>query len=140
MDVVNQGLEKELFEHLKTTVANAPIYQLLGIEAQLLGAGYAELRLVATQGHTNPLGIIHGGITCFIADGAMGNAIRGLGVNGVTVDFSNAFTAAAQVGDTIVAQGKGLKAGKHMIYAEAYVYSGEKLIGHCKGTFLRTTD
>lgn len=31
MDVVNQGLEKELFEHLKTTVANAPIYQLLGV-------------------------------------------------------------------------------------------------------------
>ena len=70
----------------------------------------------------------------------MGNAIRGLGINAVTVDFSASFTAAAKCGDTIVAKGKVLKAGKSIIFAEAYVYGGDNLIGHCKGTFYKISD
>lgn len=140
MDVVNEGLEIRLFEHMRKSLEDAPINQLLGIEAQLLAPGYAEIRLVADKRHTNPIGLIHGGIPFIIADAAMGNAIRGLGMVGVTADISTAFTAAAKRGDTLVAKGKVLKAGKNMIFAEAYVYSGDNLIVHCKGTFYKISD
>jgi|LSQX01.3.fsa_nt_gb acyl-CoA thioesterase len=140
MDAVNGGLENSLFVYMQNKIKDCPIYQLLGIEAQLLSPGYAEIRVAANEKHTNPIGLIHGGITFTIADSAMGNAIRGLGINAVTVDFSASFIAAAKCGDVIVAKGKVLKAGKSLFFAEAYVYGGDNLIGHCKGTFYKISD
>jgi len=140
MDAINNGLNQQLFNYLQKSIKETAYYKLLGIELQLLAPGYAEIRVVSGPQHTNPMGLIHGGLITSIVDAAMGNAIRSLGIMGVTVDLSAAFTAAARVGDTIVARGKVLKTGKSMIFAEATVYAGEILLGHSKATFYKLSD
>ena len=137
MSAVNDGLDKKLFEYLQKSIKNTPYYQMLGIELSALAPGRADIKVVAGQQHSNPMGLVHGGLISSLADAAMGNAIRSLGIKGVTVDMSIAFTASARMGDTIVARGKVLKSGKNMIFAEAEVYAGEVLIGHSKATFFR---
>lgn len=140
MEAINDGLDRQLFVYLQKSIKNTAYYQLLGIELQRLAPGYAEIRVLTGQQHTNPLGLIHGGLITSIADAAMGNAIRSLGIKGVTVDMSAAFTAAARLGEMIVARGKVIKTGKNMIFAEAMVSSGDTLVGHSKATFYKISD
>jgi len=140
MDAVNNGLDSQLFDYLQNSIKDTAYYKLLAIELQLLSPGYAEIKVISGPQHTNPMGLIHGGLITSIADAAMGNAIRSLGIIGVTVDLSAAFTAAARVGDTIVARGKVLQAGKSMIFAEATVYADDRLLGHSKATFYKIDD
>jgi uncharacterized domain 1 len=140
IDAVNDGLNQKLFEYLQSSIKESAYYNLLGIKLHKLAPGCAEINVVAGPQHTNPIGLIHGGLIASMADAAMGNAIRSLGVAGVTVDMSTAFTAGASVGDTVTAKGKVLKAGKTMIFAEAQVYAGDKLVGHSKATFCKISD
>jgi len=140
MDAENNGIDQKLFEYLQKSLKETEYYKLLEIELQLLAPGYAELRVVSGPQHTNPLGLIHGGLITSIVDAAMGNAIRSLGITGVTVDLSVALIATARVGDTVVARGKVLKSGRSMIFAEAEVHSGDTLLAHSKATFYKVSD
>jgi len=140
MDAVNAGLDDKLFAHLQEAIKVTAYYNLLGIKLHLLSSGYAEIKVLAGQEHTNPMGLIHGGLITSIADAAMGNAVRSLAIKGVTVDMSTAFTAAARLGDTIIARGKVIKTGRNLIFAEALVYAGDTLIGDAKATFYKISE
>lgn len=140
MDAENNGIDQKLFDYLQKSIKETKYYKLLEMELQLLAPGYAEFRVVSGPQHTNPLGLIHGGLITSMADAAMGNAIRTLGIAGVTVDLSVALIAAARLGDTIIARAKVLKSGKSMIFAEAEVHSGDTLLAHSKATFYKISD
>jgi uncharacterized protein (TIGR00369 family) len=51
-----------------------PIAQLLGIRAVTFDEGSAVLELEAEGRHANPMGTLHGGVLCDLADLAMGVA------------------------------------------------------------------
>lgn len=51
-----------------------PICQLLGMEIIGVEAGKASVQLIVTVNHYNPVGTMHGGIYCDLADMAMGLA------------------------------------------------------------------
>src|SRR5258708_10475381 len=51
-----------------------PIAQLIGFELVNLELGKAIFELEASERHVNPLGTLHGGILCDLADAAMGTA------------------------------------------------------------------
>ena len=51
-----------------------PVAELLGIELVEIGDGACTMKLDAGEQHSNPMGTIHGGILCDIADAAMGMA------------------------------------------------------------------
>ena len=53
---------------------DVPVARLIGFEAQQIGDGQAVVTLAAGQQHANPMGTLHGGILCDIADAAMGMA------------------------------------------------------------------
>ena len=53
---------------------DVPVARLIGFEAQEIGDGRAVVSLAAGQQHANPMGTLHGGILCDIADAAMGMA------------------------------------------------------------------
>ncbi|MEN6324810.1 MAG: PaaI family thioesterase [Syntrophomonas sp.] len=138
MKAENCGIEESLFNYLIESISHTPFYQLLGVEIAKVGKGMAELAVCANQNHTNPLGAIHGGLIMSLADAAMGNAIRSLGIKGVTVDCSTAFISGALLGELVVGKGRVLKAGRNMIFAEAEVFAGEHLIASSKATFFKT--
>ena len=51
-----------------------PVSELIGFEVPEAGNGRATVTLHASKQHTNPMGTLHGGILCDIADAAMGIA------------------------------------------------------------------
>lgn len=53
---------------------DVPVARLIGFEAKEIAAGVATVTLVAGPQHANPMGTLHGGILCDIADAAMGMA------------------------------------------------------------------
>lgn len=133
--VKNLGIEKSLFEYICSSVEHTPFYQLMGIRVSALGPGEAEVILESSFQHTNPLGLMHGGVLMSVADAAMGNAIRSLGIKGVTADCSTSFMAAAPLEGMLLARGKVIKAGKRLIFARAEVFSDGKIVADVKGTF-----
>src|ERR1700756_2398159 len=58
----------------RAKVNDVPIARLIGFEVQEIGEGRAVVSLAAGQQHANPMGTLHGGILCDIADAAMGMA------------------------------------------------------------------
>jgi uncharacterized protein (TIGR00369 family) len=53
---------------------DVPIARLIGFEAKDIADGRATVLLTAGPQHANPMGTLHGGILCDIADAAMGLA------------------------------------------------------------------
>ena len=58
----------------RATTNDVAIACLIGFEAKEIAAGRATVTLVAGPQHANPMGTLHGGILCDIADAAMGMA------------------------------------------------------------------
>src|SRR5271170_3401287 len=55
----------------------APIGKLLGLRILSIEPGRASIEFEATASHSNPMGTLHGGVLCDLADAAMGAAYRG---------------------------------------------------------------
>ena len=53
---------------------DVPIARLIGFEAEEIADGKATVTLTTGPQHANPMGTLHGGILCDIADAAMGMA------------------------------------------------------------------
>jgi hypothetical protein len=53
-----------------------PVGKLIGLKLLEAGDGRAVVTLEAGPQHTNPMGTLHGGILCDIADAAMGIAFN----------------------------------------------------------------
>src|SRR5712675_1523926 len=53
---------------------DVPVARLIGFEAKEIADGRAVVTLAAGPQHANPMGTLHGGILCDIADAAMGMA------------------------------------------------------------------
>ena len=51
-----------------------PIAALIGFNLTTIAPGRAVIALEATERHANPMGTLHGGVLCDIADAAMGMA------------------------------------------------------------------
>jgi len=57
-------------------VNEVPIARLIGFEANEIADGRAVVTLAAGSQHANPMGTLHGGVLCDIADAAMGMAFH----------------------------------------------------------------
>ena len=58
----------------------------------------------------------------------------------VTADCTTAFMSAAPIDEEVVASGSVLKAGKNLIFTEARITAGEKLLGNMRGTFYKISE
>jgi len=56
------------------TLSPPPVAKLIGFTLTAIQPGQAVIELKATAQHANPMGTLHGGILCDIADAAMGMA------------------------------------------------------------------
>ncbi len=62
---------------MRGEAAYPPIAGLIGFTVADVEPGRAVVELEATERHANPMGTLHGGILCDIADAAMGIAYAG---------------------------------------------------------------
>jgi uncharacterized protein (TIGR00369 family) len=69
-----QGIPLKLDFRERARINDVPVARLIGFEAQEIADGRATVILAAGPQHANPMGTLHGGILCDIADAAMGMA------------------------------------------------------------------
>jgi uncharacterized protein (TIGR00369 family) len=69
-----QGIPLKLDFRERARVNDVPVARLIGFEAKEIADGRATVILAAGPQHGNPMGTLHGGIICDIADAAMGMA------------------------------------------------------------------
>ncbi|HYY57770.1 MAG TPA: PaaI family thioesterase [Pyrinomonadaceae bacterium] len=59
---------------LRGEIPPPPIARLIGFRVTSIRPGEAVVEFEATEAHANPMGTLHGGVLCDIADAAMGMA------------------------------------------------------------------
>lgn len=133
----NSGIAPALFDYLMASAEATPFYNLLELEIIELGPGFAKILAHISKKHGNPIGLLHGGLIMTAADAAMGNAVRSLGIRGATVDFNTSFLAAGSLQEDVIAEGKIIKAGSSLYFADALIYSQDRLIARSSGTFYK---
>ena len=101
----------------------APIGRLLGFVLKSIEPGGAVFEMQVDERHHNPLGTLHGGIYCDLADAAMGyayGATLGEGESFTTIELKINFLRAVRK-TTLTAEAKVVKAGSTLGYVECDV-------------------
>ena len=102
---------------------DVPIARLIGFEAKEISDGRAIVTLTAGTQHANPMGTLHGGVLCDIADAAMGMAFASTlapGESFTTVELKiNFFRPVWEA--TLKAEGKVVRRGRSIGYVECEV-------------------
>lgn len=99
---------------LRGEIAPPPVATLIGFTVTSVEPGRAVVELEASERHANPMGTLHGGILCDIADAAMGIAYASTLEDGetfTTLELKINFVRPVRNG-TLRAVGKIVKAGR----------------------------
>ena len=116
-----------------------PVAELIGLEAVGIENGEAVMELEADERHSNPMGTIHGGILCDLADAAMGMAyFSGLepGESFTTLELKINYLRPFWTG-RLVAHGRVVQRGKTVGMTECDVVDDEgRLIAKATSTCL----
>jgi uncharacterized protein (TIGR00369 family) len=114
-----------------------PVAQLIGMEMGVVSAGRVVIELEAGQRHASPLGTVHGGILCAIADAAMGLAYATTlneGETFATVELKINFLRPVWQG-RLRAEGKVVSSGRNLGLVECDVTDhDQRLIARCLST------
>ncbi|HKN77488.1 MAG TPA: PaaI family thioesterase [Candidatus Acidoferrum sp.] len=105
---------------------NVPVARLIGFEAIEGADGRAVVSLAAGPQHANPMGTLHGGILCDIADFAMGIAFASTlapGESFTTIELKINFFRPVWK-DILKAEGKVVRRGSTVGYLECEITDG----------------
>ncbi len=116
-----------------------PVATLIGFEAVSVEKGAAVFRLQTRRDkHANPMGTVHGGILCDVADAAMGMACASLlddGESFTTLELKINYLRPVLDG-LLEARARVVHSGKSMVYLECDVVAlpDEKLVARASST------
>jgi uncharacterized protein (TIGR00369 family) len=117
-----------------------PIARLLGFVVKSIEPGHAVFAMEADERHHNPMGTLHGGVYCDLADAAMGYAYAstlGEGETFTTVELKINFLRGIRKG-TLTAEARVVKAGSTLGYVECEVKDGNgKLLAKVASTCMK---
>jgi uncharacterized protein (TIGR00369 family) len=118
----------------------APIGKLLGLRIVSIEPGQASVEFEATERHSNPMGTLHGGVLCDLADAAMGAAYRGTLAEGesfTTLELKINFLRPVWKA-TLRADARIVSAGKTVGMIECDIIDGKgRLVARASSTCLR---
>src|SRR5262249_50041178 len=117
-----------------------PIGRLLGFVQKEVEPGHAVFEMEVDQRHHNPLGTLHGGIYCDLADAAMGYAYAatlGEGESFTTVELKINFFRAVRQG-RLTAEARVVRSGMNLGYVEGDVKDADgKLLARAGSTCMK---
>src|SRR4051794_35451520 len=117
-----------------------PIGRLLGFVLKAIEPGRAVFEMDADERHHNPMGTLHGGVYCDLADAAMGFAYAATLAEGesfTTVELKINFLRAVRTA-TLTAEAKVVKAGATLGYVECEVKDEQgRLVAKAASTCLK---
>ena len=116
-----------------------PVAELIGIDLVEAGAGTCTMSIEAGEQHSNPMGTIHGGILCDLADAAMGMAFFSTleeGESFTTLELKMNYLRPFWTGK-LLAHGTVVSRGKTVGLTECRVVDErERLIAHATSTVM----
>ena len=121
MSAQNIPVESDFRRRAKTN--DVPVARLIGFEATEIAEGRATVTLTVGPQHANPMGTLHGGILCDIADAAMGMAFASTLASGesfTTVELKINFFRPVWIA-LLKAEGKVVRRGRSMGYVECEI-------------------
>jgi uncharacterized protein (TIGR00369 family) len=125
---------------LRGEVPPPPVGRLLGFILKSIEPGHAVFEMEADERHHNPMGTLHGGIYCDLADAAMGYAYAatlGESETFTTIELKINFLRAVRKA-TLIAEAKVVKAGSTLGYVECDVKDQTgKLVARAASTCLK---
>jgi uncharacterized protein (TIGR00369 family) len=116
-----------LIDRITSGTPSAPVGRLIGFRPTSIEPGKAVFELEAGPQHANPMGTLHGGIICDVADAAMGVAYASLlddGETFTTLELKINFLRPFWTG-TLIATGRVVKSGRTIGLAECDVNDTE---------------
>jgi uncharacterized protein (TIGR00369 family) len=120
--------------------SSAPILRLLGITPKLVEPGHTIFEMDVDERHHNPLGTLHGGIYCDLADVAMGIAYAASlpeGETFTTIELKVNYLRAVVKG-RLAAEAKLVKGGRTVGYLECDVTDEQgRLVARVASTCMR---
>ena len=120
-----------------------PIARLLGFVVKSIEPGHAVFEMEVDERHHNPMGTLHGGVYCDLADAAMGFAYAatlGEGETFTTVELKINFLRAVRKG-TLIAEATVVKAGTTLGYIECDVKDQTgRLVARAASTCMKLRD
>ena len=117
------GMPTESDFRTRAKTNDVPIARLIGFEAKEIAAGRATVTLSAGPQHANPMGTLHGGILCDIADAAMGMAFASTLAaeeSFTTVELKINFFRPVWEGQ-LKAEGRVIRRGRNLGYVECEI-------------------
>jgi uncharacterized protein (TIGR00369 family) len=125
---------------LRGEAAPPPIARLLGFVLKAIAPGRATFEMAVDERHHNPLGTLHGGIYCDLADAAMGYAYAstlGEAETFTTVELKINFFRPVREGK-LTAEARVVKAGSTLGYVECDVTDARgKLVARAASTCMK---
>ena len=122
---------------MRTNETTAPVAKLVGFRPTSVGEGKAVFELQAGPQHANPMGTLHGGVLCDVADAAMGVAYAstlGEGETFTTLELKINFLRPFRNG-TLTATARVVKSGRTIGLTECDVTDPEgRLIARAMST------
>jgi uncharacterized protein (TIGR00369 family) len=116
-----------------------PVAELIGIEVVSFGEGETTMKLEAEERHSNPMGTIHGGILCDLADAAMGMSFFSTLAEGetfTTLELKMNYVRPFWTG-RLLAHGKVISRGKTVGLTECRIVDDkDRLIAHATSTVM----
>jgi uncharacterized protein (TIGR00369 family) len=114
-----------------------PIASLIGFSLRLVEPGHAVVEFEADERHANPMGTLHGGVLCDVADAAMGMAYAASldeGETFTTLELKMNFVRPFWTGK-LVADGRVKSGGRTVGLVECDVRdANDRLIAHATST------
>jgi uncharacterized protein (TIGR00369 family) len=104
-----------------------PIAELIGFSLREAQPGFAVIDFEADRRHANPMGTLHGGVLCDVADAAMGIAYAatlGEGETFTTIELKINFLKPVWTGK-LIATGRVVKGGRTVGLVECDVSDAE---------------
>jgi len=117
------NLSEALQAWLSGALGSPPIARFLGMRLLRCADGSSVMEMDAGPAHHNPMGVVHGGILCDLADAAMGTAVASTlheQETFATLDLTAHFLAPVLEG-RLVAEAKVVRRGRTTAYVECEV-------------------
>jgi uncharacterized protein (TIGR00369 family) len=132
-------LEKPFMERMKEKAHTPPIAVLIGMRPLSVGEGESVFEMKADRRHHNPMGTVHGGILCDLADAAMGYAFAstlGQGESFTTLELKINFIRPV-FDEKLTAKAKVVQRGKTLGLIECDVLNEEgKMVARASSSCL----
>ena len=105
----------------------SPVARWLDGRLKAVSEGSLTVDFTVREEMTNPMGILHGGISATMMDEVLGATVFSLGHENffVSVNLNVDYLASAQLGEVVTVESKVIRKGRNIVHAECHIVNWE---------------